>query len=290
MELLQLRYFRDAAKLENFSKVARKNMVPQPSISKTIKKLEDELGVTLFDRNGRQISLNKNGQFFLEHIDKALNDIDLAVGHFSKPVKNNIIVYPQAGGRFVSLLIADFLSSQNHLFVSNVNKGYLDNGGIYDFTFMQPIENMDEYNYECLMDEEIVLAVSKSNPLSRKKSISIHDLKDYPFVGYYKTIGIRDFTDEFCEKTAGFTPNVVFETGDYAALQYMIEKDKGLSLVPYLLFNIQHTHDVKLIPLKEKLYRKLLIAWDKNHSLSKEEEFFLNFSKDWFKSQPSNFR
>ena len=50
MELLQLRYFKDAAELENFSMVAKKNMVPQPSISKTIGKLEDELGVLLFDR------------------------------------------------------------------------------------------------------------------------------------------------------------------------------------------------------------------------------------------------
>ena len=47
MELLQLKYFKDAAELENFSKAAKKNMVPQPSISYAIKKLEDELGVLL---------------------------------------------------------------------------------------------------------------------------------------------------------------------------------------------------------------------------------------------------
>lgn len=49
MELLQLKYFKDAAELENFSKAAKKNMVPQPSISYAIKNLEDELGVPLFD-------------------------------------------------------------------------------------------------------------------------------------------------------------------------------------------------------------------------------------------------
>lgn len=47
MELLQLKYFKDAAELENFSKTAKKNMVPQPSISYAIKKLEDELDVPL---------------------------------------------------------------------------------------------------------------------------------------------------------------------------------------------------------------------------------------------------
>ena len=55
MELLQLIYFRDAAKLENFSKVAEKYYVAQPAISHTISRLEDELGVKLFTRNGKKI-------------------------------------------------------------------------------------------------------------------------------------------------------------------------------------------------------------------------------------------
>ena len=74
MELLQLRYFKDAAELENFSMVAKKNMVPQPSISKTIGKLEDELGVLLFDRQGKRIVLNDNGKFFYEKVSAALNN------------------------------------------------------------------------------------------------------------------------------------------------------------------------------------------------------------------------
>ena len=76
MELLQLRYFKDCAELENFSKVARKNMVPQPSISKTISKLENELGAQLFDRVGRKIILNQNGKFFYDKISTALKNID----------------------------------------------------------------------------------------------------------------------------------------------------------------------------------------------------------------------
>ena len=70
MELLQLRYFKEACESENFSAVANKYMVPQPSISKTIKKLENELGVQLFDRNGKKISLNGNGRYFYEKIKR----------------------------------------------------------------------------------------------------------------------------------------------------------------------------------------------------------------------------
>ena len=90
MELLQLRYFKDAAELENFSMVAKKNMVPQPSISKTIGKLEDELGVLLFDRQGKRIVLNDNGKFFYEKVSTALNNIDSGIEHFKAPVHKDI--------------------------------------------------------------------------------------------------------------------------------------------------------------------------------------------------------
>lgn len=92
MELLQLRYFKDAAELENFSMVAKKNMVPQPSISKTIGKLEDELGVLLFDRQGKRIVLNDNGKFFYEKVSTALNNIDRALS-ILKPLYTKILKF-----------------------------------------------------------------------------------------------------------------------------------------------------------------------------------------------------
>ena len=92
MELLQLRYFKDAAELENFSMVAKKNMVPQPSISKTIGKLEDELGVLLFDRQGKRIVLNDNGKFFYEKVSTALNNIDSGIEHL-KPLYTKILKF-----------------------------------------------------------------------------------------------------------------------------------------------------------------------------------------------------
>ncbi len=64
MELLQLRYFRSAAQLENFSKAAEKHMIPQSAMSKTIRKLENELGCELFDRQGKKsLSMTMAGCF-----------------------------------------------------------------------------------------------------------------------------------------------------------------------------------------------------------------------------------
>ena len=70
MELLQLTYFRDAAKLENFSKVAQKHYVAQPAVSHAISRLENELGVKLFTRSGNKVILNECGMAFYEDLNE----------------------------------------------------------------------------------------------------------------------------------------------------------------------------------------------------------------------------
>lgn len=284
MELLQLRYFRDAAETENFSKAAQKNFVPQPSISKTIGKLEQELGVKLFDRNGKKITLNADGKYFYDKVNSALTSIDEGIFHFKIPVQSNIFIYIQAGNQFISMLIADFLMSTKDIFVSSVNQISDNASNNYDFTFMQLLDDMENLHYEKLMDDEIILVVSKKNPLSQYDKLSIKELSGYPYVGYYRTMNLRAFTDEYCRREGCFTPSVVFETADNLALRYMISQDKGIALMPEKLFQLQHSDAYKIIKLKEKTYRTLVIAWDKNKVFSPQALQFLQFTKNWFRS------
>jgi DNA-binding transcriptional LysR family regulator len=283
MELLQLRYFLDAAKTENFSETAKRNLVPQPSISKTIKKLEQELGVNLFDRNGKKIVLNQNGRFFYEKVSIAISNIDEGVNHFKQSENSNITIYTQAGSRFVSLLIADFLTNTHNIFVSTANQLSGGKAPDYDLTFMQPLDNMEEYNFIKLMDDEIIAVIPTTNPLSSKNLLSIKDLKNQSFVGYYKSIELRDFTDKYCMKYGNFIPNVVFETHDYSAIRYMLDKGKGIALMPKVFFKLQYSDRVKLVPLNEKVKRQLVLAWSKNRQLTKAEQEFVSYSKKWFR-------
>lgn len=283
MELLQLRYFKAAAELENFSLVAEKYMVPQPSISKTIKKLENELGVQLFDRIGKRIALNGNGKVFYDKISDALNSIDEGVEHLTNS-QTNIVIYRQAGGRLALLLIADYMTSNNNVYISSV--GYsseLQNN--YDFTFMQPNDQLEHMNYVKLMDDEIICVASKDHPITKRKGpISIKDLKDENFIGHYKSMNIRQSTDEYCKKEGGFTPHYVYETNDYLAIRYLVAKNKGVALLPKVFYELQHVDQTKTVLLKEKAHRTLLLAWNKNKVLSETEKDFINYAKKWFKN------
>lgn len=84
MELLQLRYFLALAKEEHMSHTAEKLFISQPSLSLTIKKLEDELGVKLFDRTGRNIKLNLYGKAFLPHVEDVFSSLERGVNELKK--------------------------------------------------------------------------------------------------------------------------------------------------------------------------------------------------------------
>ncbi len=105
-----------------------------------------------------------------------------------------------------------FYIPQRDIFISSVNQLSLDNKNGYDFTFMQPQKDMNELKYEKLMDDPIVAVISTKNPLSSSSLLSIKDLRDEKFVAYYRSINLRDFTDDFCKNVGGFVPNVAFES------------------------------------------------------------------------------
>ena len=76
MTLNQLLYFQTISKYQHFRKAAEKLNLSQPSLSRSIASLEDELGIVLFERQGRNIRLTKYGRIFLEHTDRILQEVD----------------------------------------------------------------------------------------------------------------------------------------------------------------------------------------------------------------------
>lgn len=76
MELLQLQYFLEVARLEHVTEAARSLHVTQSSLSKTIQRLEEDLGVPLFDRTGRKLRLNEFGNKFIRRAERALFELE----------------------------------------------------------------------------------------------------------------------------------------------------------------------------------------------------------------------
>ena len=88
MTLNQLLYFQAVAKYEHFRLAAASLNISQPSLSRSIANLEEELGIILFERKGRTVKLTKYGRLFLEHANRILTDVQLAEKQMKKIVDN----------------------------------------------------------------------------------------------------------------------------------------------------------------------------------------------------------
>ncbi|MCR5556090.1 MAG: LysR family transcriptional regulator [Butyrivibrio sp.] len=282
MELLQLRYFRTAAMLENFTKAAEYHQIPQSAISKTVKNLERELGCELFSRNGKKIALNDNGKMFLEKIDTALKSIDSGVEELKGHKLNVIGIRIFSGIHFVSKMIGEFEKEHRNIKVIN----YHGHGDALmnqeeDFVFYQLPIDEEIYDHRFLMKDELKIAISKSNPLSSRKKLNLEELSREKFVSYSEGNQLRQMTEDLCREKS-FSPNIIFEAASFDALRSMVEAGVGISLVPEISWSLEKTDHVSLVPLSSHPSRSLVIAWKKGKTLTKEQKLFLGYVCKWF--------
>ena len=116
MNLQQLQYFKVISQTKNFTTASNILSITQPALSKAISKLEEELDVQLFEREGRNIKITKYGEVFLKYAESALNDIEKGIEkiHDMKTNNDNIISIASTyciGATFIPFLISNFINS-----------------------------------------------------------------------------------------------------------------------------------------------------------------------------------
>lgn len=286
MELLQLKYFKDAAKYENFSTAAKHNFVPQPSISKAVKNLETELGVPLFERSGKKIFLNDNGRYLYDNATKIFNILDDCTERFSHYKSNIIRTYIQEGSFFIPKLVADFtlLHDNTTIHYSTVSEVLHAKKSPYDFTFMAMQQDMSKYDYELLFEDDLILLVSIEHPLATRDMVSLAELKEENFVSYYDTISHRILSDRLCRQIGHFEPRYIYETHDEYIVLHLVSKNVGVTLMPEQFYYTRPYNNLKALKLDRTIPCQLVLAWEKNRVLSTTEKTFINFSKEWFSS------
>ena len=254
MEILQLKYFCDAAQTQNFSKTAEKFMVPPSNISQTIKRLEKELGTPLFERCANKVKLNDSGMLFyrnaasalglLEDAEKTLKNIEN-----SKTIKINIHIHR----RIAMQIIESF--RKLHPEVS-----FTTSHNIEDFSDSFDIIISDKelelpYLKTKVSEEKFLLAYNKSNA-EFVKSIDKNRLENLPFITMNAGSSVYQNTLLFC-RHLGFSPNIVLQSEDPFYIRKCIELGIGIAVVPEFSWSGQLSDNVALksiVDLKRKIY------------------------------------
>lgn len=230
MEILQLRYFFESAVSESFASTAKKYMVPTSSVSASVKRLEEELGCKLFDRDTNKIKLNPNGKKLQRSLCHIFQELDATIEDISKKEVDTREIKMLV--RALRRNITDYIIEYNKIkpeisfktvfdFGENEFEDYdiiIDEGGAY----------YPEYEKFELSNMKIKMKVAKTNPLT-KKSLTLKELSPFPFISLSEESNMHKMLVDAC-KSAGFSPNISVICNDIACHDKLIESDIGIGL------------------------------------------------------------
>lgn len=285
MELLQLKYFHDAAITENFSEVAKKYYVPQSSISHTISRLEDELEVKLFTRNGRKVRLNEAGKAFYEEIDAALAKIEKGIRRVKDLKHNNVRISMIQGTVAMIPLISEFQKQNPDIEITFANPSERINGNLFFDVRIgtKPSESEKNCFTVPLFEERILTAVPASHPLAKKDALTIDDIRGIPVVGLYPRSGMYNLMNAYFALNE-YAPEIKVESENHATVAQFVKGGYGIAFYPEISWSEVGAKGIVSLPFADFDCRRTVYMFLPNdYEPSEATKRFMVFATDWFK-------
>lgn len=290
MNLNQLYYFQKIAQLQHYHQAAKELNISQPSLSRSISNLEEELGIQLFKRNGRNIEITKYGQVFLEHVNRILEEVKIAetkMKALSNASGGHIdigYVFPLAKS-YIPHMVRSFLNTdhnQNITFSLNqdITNQLIANlkSEKYDIIFGSYVPNEPELEFIPIINQEMVIITPPGHPLKRKKPLVLEDLENYPVIGYDKTSGLGQFTTSIYKQNH-ISPSIAFETPDENAIASLVAEDFGIGFVAHV--ESLREYDIEILHLNNvKPYHTVYMAYLKDSPMIPAVSNFIQFVKE----------
>jgi DNA-binding transcriptional LysR family regulator len=284
MELRHLRYFVAVAEALSFTKAAQKLGLAQPSLTRQVRNLEDEIGARLLDRGNNKVALTEEGRAFLSDARKVLamcaesvasvrrisrgESFHLNVGYVAN-VHYDLL--PGTFGAFrklyprMTLNLFDMSGAQQ---IHALLHREIDIG----FVGLRPESSSGDLLSECIGHEAIVVALAHRHPLAKKPRLKLADLEPNFFIAMSPAThpGAREWLMKVCERS-GFVASVLQEAeGEPAAIKFVAD-GLGVALLPKQM--TEHPREgVVFCPLVPPLLQESTISWRAdNHSKPLQE-------------------
>lgn len=294
MEIQQLEYFKVVAETEHMTQAAEMLNISQPALSKSISNIEQEIGVPLFDRQGRSIVLNRYGKLFLESVNNILEEFDKA-----KQEINGLVMpgYGEVALGFIHTLGMEVVPElmahipekyPNMKFsltqASSLNLlSLLEEGGI-DLCLSQRIESKTvDIEWIELYKEELFVIVPEDHRFAGRDSICLQEIEDEPFVSIKKGNKLRHIVDQLLEE-ANVTTDITFEGEDPHTVAGFVSAGHGVSLIPAI--KGLNEYNVKKISVNDPICERIIgVSWVVDRYLSPAANQFKNYLVEYFKEK-----
>ncbi len=292
MELRHLRYFVAVATELSFTHAAAKLRLAQPSLTRQIKNLEQELRVSLFVRHKQRITLTDQGQFFLERTRKLLAQSALDVHdvrrrgpgsgsgtlHIGYTADLHYNLLPGALGALrkiwpdVAINLFDLTAAEQ---LRAFEQDKLDLSFVREVKLPARAGLQREHIHDC----DVMVVLPEAHPQTKSPSVSLTDLKLLPFVtlSEERFPGAHDWLKRVCRK-AGFAPRIAHSVDRTPTLLSCIGLDLGVALLPQACQQLPHAGTV-FRPLRDPIKSRTEIVW-KRPSLSKPLQQYVEILRE----------
>lgn len=294
MELRQIKYFMEVAKEEHVTEAAYRLHVAQSAVSRQIAKLEDELGVELFLREGRNVKLTYAGKIFLQHIESAMNEIDkavAAVNDYLNPETGKIrLGFPNSlATKTLPRVISAFRKQYSDIgfdFHQGSNKELkeLVQEGEIDLAFVSPVpEKTADIDTHVFFSERMRVLLPSQHPLAKQEKVNLREMKDDQFVLFRTGYDMRKLVLEACQQV-NFEPHVGFESEDIYTIKGLVEAGLGVTLLPETLLVDQTPLGTVSLPISVPMIARTVgVIITTAREMPPSEKMFYHFLIDYYK-------
>ncbi|MDL2061212.1 LysR family transcriptional regulator [Lactiplantibacillus paraplantarum] len=282
MELRVLRYFQAVVTELNISRAAERLHVSQPTISRQLKDLEDELGVVLFERNGRHIQLTSSGEYFANQTNQilALTDKTLANVNTAQEISGTLALGSAEARSFLTIaqsikkLQRQYPKIKTNLTSSNANQIRANlKSGNFDFGIVMEPTDKHEFNFIRLPGESRWgLLVPRQSRLANQDHISLDDLKDQNIITSAQHGMLDQLQNWYGDSTPQF--NVVATYNLLYNASLLVSAGVGYALCVDGIINTNQS-DLTFVPLTPRITTGTSLVWPKGQRLSTAANAFL---------------
>lgn len=290
MDIRQLQYLIEVARLKSFTKAADALFITQPTISKTIKSMEEELGVVLFDRIGKRIALTDAGMIIVgqaQHIVSSFQNLTAELDDLRNLKKGHIRIGlpPMVGSSFFPKVIGKFHQRYPDITIqlfedgakkveSDVANGILEVGVVVLPTLQEGLQSFP------FVKEKLNLVVHPTHPLANRSEVELAELANDDFVLFREDFTLHDRIIAACARV-GFQPHVIYESSQWDLISQMVTVGLGITLLPETICREVDDQQVRIISLTNPVIPwELGIVWREDRYLSFATREWIRFAQN----------
>lgn len=284
MEIQQLYYYMELCKQKNFTEAGYACNMTQGALSKQIRKLENELGITLIRRNTRKFELSKEGEIFLSYAKKMTGTYEEMLKNVQKNQEIKIGCMPVLAPYHFARLVADFRKEYPDIKLvidERIASEIQENSDRYDFLILREnmMEDQKKFRFSPLYDDKLCAVLYEKHPLYGRNRLQLKELKDDVFIFPERGSGSYEVFYKSCEK-AGFEPKIAFEFPQANTIMSFVSEGVGVTITFSTVYREAKCAGVKMIPLEDELHSVISLFYRKNKPLDYAKKQFLNYVRE----------